>query len=133
MQKNSELIRLRENFIKFTDEAGSYFRQKDDYSSQERIDFILAFYIAFGLLENFFDSDEELRNGKSITIIGKNNIGRVTLTLALIKEEFETSISIIYFNLSLDDIEKMSVFCKENLMFREQAVLKKLFGKFLQA
>jgi hypothetical protein len=133
MQDSPELIKLYKNFRKFTDEAGNYFRHKDDYSFQEKIDFILSFYLAFGLLSNFFESDEELKNGKSITITGNGDIGRVKLSLALIQEEFETAISIIYFNLSHDDLDKMSLFCKENLMIREQAVLKKLFGKFLHS
>jgi len=133
MQDSPELLKLYKNFRKFADEAGSYFRHKEEYSSQEKIDFILAFYLSCGSLLTFFESDEELRNGKSITITGGSDIGRVTLTMKHIQDEFDTAVSIIYFNLSTDDFDKMFLFCKDHSMLRELAVLKKLFGKFLQS
>ncbi len=122
---------LYKTFKNIAEEAGGFFRQKEHYSISEWIDFILALHKSFTALELLFENDEELKSGKSITISPDGDFSKVTLDYKNITDEFETAVSIIYFNLLKQDIEDMFEYCKAKALPRETLILKKLFDKFL--
>ena len=130
MDETFKLRQLYKSFKQLADEAGTFFRQKDHYSISEQIDYLLALHRSYINIELQFDSDEELRSG-AFTIQDHGNSARVTINYKHIVDEFETVISIIYFNLSHVDIEEFLLYCKNSSKLQEALIIKKLFGKFL--
>jgi hypothetical protein len=129
-----DLPHLRQSyktFKKTVEEVGGFFRQKEHYSMHEQISFLLAMHKAYMEVDMFFESDEELREGKSVTISAHGDFSKTTLDIKQLNDEFETAISIIYFNLTNEDINNYLDFCKNNSMLKEAMVIKKLFDKFL--
>ena len=125
-----QLRHFYKTFKNIADEAGSFFRQKEHYSISEQIDFLLALYKSYMAIELCFESDEELREGKSVTIQAHGDFARTTLDFKHLKDEFETTISIVYFNLSKDDIEGYLNHCKNNSMMQETLIIKRMFERF---
>jgi|GEM_PF-1390621 len=129
-----DLPQLRHNYKKFktlAEEAGQFFRQKEHYSLLEQINFLLAFHKSYIAVEIFFEKDIELKEGKSVTISANGDFSKITLDYKHLVDEFETVVSIIYFNLATEDIDQMYGYCRVNSMPQEALVIKKLFDKFL--
>lgn len=123
---------IRKKYIKlkdYIDEAGPFFRQKAHYSIDEQIAFIVNFYTNFMSLMRIFEENEPIPDEKPLTV----NIGKTTLSKKLIEQEFETAVSIIYFNLSKDEILALEERAKTNGNPKDALILRRLFEKFLNA
>lgn len=131
MDDPQQLKYLYKSFRKLTDEAGSFFRQKDNYSLSERISYLIALYKAYVAIELFFDNSDDLQNGKSVLISTNGDFSKVLLDKKHLRDEFETTISVVYFNLSKQEILEMIGSCKANSMLQQKLVLERMFEKFL--
>ena len=131
MDEFLKIRQLYKSFRKLADEAGSFFRQKEHYSISEQIDYLLALYKSYITIELYFDSNQELKHGVGFALQDYGNSTRVTINYKHLVDEFETVISIIYFNLSGEDIDMFYSTCKNSSKMQEALIIKKLFGKFL--
>jgi len=113
----------------YIDEAGPFFRQKGHYSSDEQIAFIVEFYANFTALIRIFEEDMELNEGKSVTL----GLGKTVLTKKLLEQEFDATVSVIYFNLSTDEILTLEERAKTKGSPKEALILRRLFEKYLIA
>jgi hypothetical protein len=128
MHKFEEIKKRYTKFKDYMEEAGPFFRQKEHYSDEEKIAFIVEFYANYSSFIRLFEEDKELLEGKSVTINSKT-----VLTKRLIEQEFEAAISVIYFNLSKDEILALEDRAKASGGLREALILRKLFEKYLGA
>lgn len=131
MDDHPELRRTYKTFKKISEEAGGFFRQKEHYSLIEQIRFLTALHKSYIELEYVCDSNEDLKDGKTVTLSANGDFSRVTIDKKHILDEFETTVSVIYFNLVKEDIENLLDFCKANALPQEAHVIKRLFEKFL--
>ena len=131
MDKISKLRQLYKSFRNLADEAGVFFRQKENYSISEQIDYLLALYKSYITIESYFDSNAELGDGTVFALQDHGSSTKVAINYKHLAYEFETVISIIYFNLSNEDIELFLLTCKNSSRMQEALIIKKLFGKFL--
>ncbi len=128
MHKIEEIKKRYAKFKDYMEEAGPFFRQKEHYSDEEKIAFIVEFYSNYSSFIRLFEEDEELLEGKSVTVNGKT-----VLTKKLIEQEFEAAVSVIYFNLSTDEILALEDRAKASGSPKEALILRKLFEKYLSA
>jgi len=126
MRKIEEIKKRYAKFKDYIEEAGPFFRQKEHYSDEEKIAFIVEFYTNYSSFIRLFEEDEELLDGKSVTVNGKT-----VLTKKLIEQEFEVAVSVIYFNLSTDEISALEDRAKASGDPKEALILRKLFDKYL--
>lgn len=131
MQNYEEIKKKYQKLKEYIDEAGPFFRQKAHYSSDEQIAFIVDFYTSFMSLIRVFEEHESVPEEatKPISI----GIGKATLTKKLAEQEFEAAVSVIYFNLSKDEIMTLEEKAKSKGSPKEGLILRRLFEKFLTA
>lgn len=127
MQKIEDIKKKYGKFKDYIDEAGQFFRQKTHYSADEQIAFIVDFYTNFMSLTRLFEEDEELNEGKSVTL----GLGKIVLTKKLIEQEFEATVSVIYFNLSTEEILALEESAKIKGTPKDALILRRLFEKYL--
>lgn len=129
MQKIEEIRKKHAKLKDYIEEAGPFFRQKAHYSADEQIAFIVDFYSNFTGLMLIFEENETRLDEKPLAV----NIGKTTLTKKLTEQEFEATVSIIYFNLSKDEIFALEERAKTNGNPKDALILRRLFEKFLNA
>ncbi len=127
MQKIEEIKKRYTKLKRYIDEAGSFFRQKGHYSEDEQIAFIVDFYTNFMSLTRIFEENENPDDEKPLAV----NIGKTTLTKKLAEQEFDAAISVIYFNLSKEEILALENRAKANGSPKDGLILRRLFEKFL--
>lgn len=126
MQNYDELKKKYLKLKKYIDEAGPFFRNKTHYSQEEQIAFIVDFYTCFMNLMRVFE-EHETAEGKTVSV----GIGKITLTKKLAEQEFEATVSVIYFNLSKDEIMGLEEKAKMKGAPKEGLILRRLFEKFI--
>jgi hypothetical protein len=127
MQNRSDIQKKYAKLKEYLDEAGPFFRQKTHYSDDERIAFIVDFYANYMGLLRIFEEDEELMEGRGVTI----GIGKTLLTKKLLEQEFDAAVSVIYFNLSTPEILALEERTKTKGSPKEALILRRLFEKYL--
>jgi hypothetical protein len=127
MQKIEEVRKKHAKLKDYIEEAGPFFRQKAHYSSDEQIAFIVDFYANFMSLMRIFEENEPLPDEKPISV----NIGKTVLTKKLAEQEFDAAVSVIYFNLSKEEILSLEDRAKINGNPKDALILRRLFEKFL--
>ncbi len=128
MQNYDEFKKKYQKFKEYIDEAGPFFRQKAHYSADEQIAFIVDFYTSFmGLIRVFEEYGTEDEENKPLSI----SIGKINLTKKLAEQEFEAAVSVIYFNLSKEEIINLEEQTKSKSKPKEGLILRRLFEKFL--
>ena len=131
MQNRLEIQKKYARFKDYVDEAGPFFRQKGHYSIDEKIAFIADFNRSFNALIKFFEEDEELNEGKNILLNTASSHSKVSLTKKMLEQEFESAVSVIYFNLTENEIKEMEESTKKSGRLQESLILRRLFDKFL--
>ena len=132
MQNRLEIQKKYGKFKDYVDEAGPFFRQKGHYSLDEKIAFIADFNRSFNALIKFFEEDEELKEGKNIFLSANSTShSKVSLTKKMLEQEFESAVSVIYFNLTTDEIKQMEESTKKSGRLQESLILRRLFDKYL--
>lgn len=127
MQKLEEIKRRYVKLKGYIDEAGAFFRHKAHYSLDEQAAFIMNFYASFmSLIAAFEDEEKELEEGKIVSV----SVGKTTLTKKLAEQEFDAAISVIYFNLSKDEIARLEERARNVGNLKEALVIKRLFDKY---
>jgi len=127
MQKQEEIKKKYAKLKDYIDEAGPFFRQKAHYSADEQIAFIVDFYTNFMGLIHLFEENDGENDDKPISI----GIGKTSLTKKLAEQEFESAVSVVYFNLSKDEILALEERAKSGGGLKEALILKRLFEKYL--
>ncbi len=127
MQKIEEIRKKHAKLKDYIEEAGPFFRQKAHYSSDEQIAFIVDFYTNFMSLMRIFEENEPSPDEKPISV----NIGKTVLTKKLAEQEFDAAVSVIYFNLSKEEILSLEDRAKVNGSPKDALILRRLFEKFL--
>lgn len=130
MQNYEEIKKKYQKLKEYIDEAGPFFRQKAHYSSDEQIAFIVDFYTSFMSLIRVFEEYESAAEDARPISVG---IGKATLTKKLAEQEFEAAVSVIYFNLSKEEIIGLEEKAKSKGSPKEGLILRRLFEKFLIA
>ena len=126
MQTSFDIQKKYLKLKEYLDEAGPFFRQKNHYSVDEQIAFITELYAGFATLIRIFEEDLELLEGGSVGM-GK---GKTSLTKKLIEQEFDAAISVIYFNLSKEEISLLEERAKTKSP-KDALILRRLFEKYL--
>lgn len=127
MHKIEEIKKKHAKLKDYIDEAGPFFRQKGHYSADEQIAFIVDFYTNFMSLILIFEENESINDEKPIAV----NIGKTTLTKKLAEQEFDAAVSIIYFNLSKEEILALEERAKTKGSPKDGLILRRLFEKYL--
>ena len=87
----------------------------------------MNFYASFmSLIAAFEDEEKELEEGKIVSV----SVGKTTLTKKLAEQEFDAAISVIYFNLSKDEIARLEERARNVGNLKEALVIKRLFDKY---
>lgn len=127
MHKIEEIKKKHAKLKDYTEEAGPFFRQKGHYSADEQIAFIVDFYTNFMSLILIFEENESVNDEKPITV----NIGKTMLTKKLAEQEFDAAVSVIYFNLSKEEILTLEERAKTKGSPKDGLILRRLFEKYL--
>jgi len=127
MQKIEDIKKKHAKLKDYMDEAGPFFRQKGHYSADEQIAFIVDFYTNFMSLMRIFEENEPANDEKPLVV----NIGKTTLTKKLAEQEFDAAVSVIYFNLSKEEILSLEDRAKSTGNPKDGLILRRLFEKFL--
>jgi hypothetical protein len=92
----------------------------------------LSGWWSFNALIKFFEEDEELKEGKNILLSANSTShSKVSLTKKMLEQEFESAVSVIYFNLTTDEIKQMEESTKKSGRLQESLILRRLFDKYL--
>lgn len=129
MHKIEEIKKKHAKLKDYIEEAGPFFRQKGHYSADEQIAFIVDFYTNFMSLILIFEENESVNDEKPIAV----NIGKTTLTKKLAEQEFDAAVSVIYFNLSKEEILALEERAKIKGSPKDGLILRRLFEKYLNA
>lgn len=126
----SEISQLFSRFKVICEDAPEFFRQKEQYSLSEQLHFLQELYALYVRLISIFEDDEELKDGGYIILSSNEHIDKTKLTRALIVQEYDVCVSIIFFNLSKDDIQELINYAKSLFLMQQALIVEKIFEKY---
>lgn len=126
----SEIPKLYSRFKIICNDTPEFFRQKDQYSQKEQLVFLQELYALYVKLQSFFEEDEDLKELGHIVISSNEHIDKTKLTRDLLEQEFDICVSIIYFNLSKDEISSLILFAKSSFLMQQALIVEKIFEKY---
>jgi hypothetical protein len=126
----SEISSLFTKFKKCCNDSPEFFRQKEQYSLKEKLQFLYEFYSLYIRLLAIFEEREELKDGAHLTIPSNEHIDKTKLTKALLEQEYDICVSIIFYNLSKDEIAELISYAKSIFLMQQALIVEKIFEKF---
>ncbi|MEY4505171.1 MAG: hypothetical protein RL154_1468 [Pseudomonadota bacterium] len=111
-------------------EAPELFRQKEQYSIKEQLQFLQEFYSLYMRLSAIFDEADDLKDGGHIILSSNEHIDKTKLTRALLDQEYDICVSVIFFNLSKEEIIALVSYAKSVFLMQQALIVEKIFEKY---
>lgn len=126
----SEISDLYTKFKKCCNDSPEFFRQKEQYSLKEKLQFLYEFYSLYSRLAALLETHEDLKDGGTLMLSPNEHIDKTKLNMALLEQEYEICVSIVFFNLSKDEILDLILYAKSMFLMQQALIVEKIFEKF---